>query len=81
MQKRYNVIFDSCMEYAEEECLDTASPADVDLAAVEFLDFRYLEGDRCDVGNTLLGAVLFCRADVASLGRGNPPRLRRALRG
>ncbi|CAK0820931.1 unnamed protein product [Prorocentrum cordatum] len=81
MQKRYRVTFDSFMDFAEVECLETASPAEVDLAALEYLDFRYLEGDRCDVGNMLLGAVLFCRADVANLGRSSLPRLRRALRG
>ncbi|CAK0886249.1 unnamed protein product, partial [Prorocentrum cordatum] len=81
MQKRYRVTFDSFMDFAEVECLETASPAEVDLAALEYLDFRYLEGDRCDVGNTLLGAVLFCRTDVANLGRSSLPRLRRALRG
>jgi hypothetical protein len=80
-QKHYKKSYELFMEYCQEQELCTDTTAQLELAALEHLDFRYLEGDESYVAGKLLGAILFTRSELMNLPKEALGRFRRAVKG
>ena len=73
-------IFKRFTEYAMQGDLATVTPGETDLAALEFLDFIFLEGDNSSLGEKLIAALMQFWTDLAASGKMALPRSRRAVK-
>eukprot|EP00973_Karenia_brevis_P077653 10791551-Karenia_brevis.AAC.1 len=57
--RQYQGYYDAFMEFVKEHALLRATPEDLDQAALDYMDFLYLEGIRATHGEKSLASIAF----------------------